>query len=151
MGLETPVNYIDDLNINNPNGDIDPKSQGDDHIKNIKKALKQTFPSLNHADFLVVSHGTGSLVLTVNDNRKVFIVSVNCTIILPDSSTLPDGWNIVCLDLNSAGVTLSGNSNIIGGNDVSNHVLPPKRFCSVYKTGSTYYVDDLVNIDGGTY
>jgi len=44
MGLET-VNYISDLVITNPVGAVDPKSQGDDHIRNIKKALKATFGS----------------------------------------------------------------------------------------------------------
>lgn len=44
MGLEA-VTFISDLVITNPVGATDPKSQGDDHIRNIKKALKNTFPS----------------------------------------------------------------------------------------------------------
>lgn len=44
MGLETPV-YIDDLVATNPTAD-DPKSQGDDHIRNIKLAIKNTFPNV---------------------------------------------------------------------------------------------------------
>lgn len=43
MGLETGVNYINDLVSTNPTG-TDPKGQGDDHIRNSKRAAKQTFP-----------------------------------------------------------------------------------------------------------
>lgn len=45
MGLETVV-YISDLVITNPVGATDPKSQGDDHIRNLKIGLKNTFPNI---------------------------------------------------------------------------------------------------------
>lgn len=44
MALET-VNNIADLVITNPTS-IDPKSEGDDHIRNIKKALKTDLPNI---------------------------------------------------------------------------------------------------------
>ena len=42
MPLETAT-YLDDLNADNPVGN-DPRSHGDDHIRLIKKVLKNTFP-----------------------------------------------------------------------------------------------------------
>ena len=45
MGLEA-VTHISDLVITNPVGATDPKSQGDDHIRNIKKALRTDFPNI---------------------------------------------------------------------------------------------------------
>lgn len=45
MGLET-VNHISDLNVANPLAG-DNVSQGDDHIRNIKKALLTDFPNVN--------------------------------------------------------------------------------------------------------
>lgn len=48
MGLET-VTYISDLVATNPVGAVDPKSQGDDHIRNIKSALLATFPNITGA------------------------------------------------------------------------------------------------------
>lgn len=45
MGLEA-VTHISDLNIANPLAG-DPKSEGDDHIRNIKIALKTDFPNIN--------------------------------------------------------------------------------------------------------
>lgn len=44
MALET-VNFINDFVTPNP-GSSDPKSQGDDHIRNIKLALKASFPQV---------------------------------------------------------------------------------------------------------
>ena len=42
------VTYIDDLNASYPAG-TDAKSEGDDHIRNIKSAIKATFPNVNGA------------------------------------------------------------------------------------------------------
>jgi hypothetical protein len=47
MTIES-VTYIDDLNTANPAAG-DAKSEGDDHIRNIKTALKNTFPNVDGA------------------------------------------------------------------------------------------------------
>lgn len=47
MALEVPT-YISDLVTTNPAGG-DPKSQGDDHIRYLKSALKTTFPNVTGA------------------------------------------------------------------------------------------------------
>lgn len=44
MGLESAT-YIPELNLNNPVGSSDPKSQGDDHLRLLKKAILNTFPN----------------------------------------------------------------------------------------------------------
>ena len=46
MPFEGQVNYIADLNPVYPQSD-DPVSQGDNHIRNIKKAVKDTFPNVD--------------------------------------------------------------------------------------------------------
>ena len=45
MAVES-VTYINDLEPDNPKGS-DRISQGDDHIRNIKKSIKQTFPNID--------------------------------------------------------------------------------------------------------
>ena len=40
------VTYINDLDVNNPSGG-DSISEGDDHIRNIKKSIKNTFPNVS--------------------------------------------------------------------------------------------------------
>lgn len=47
MGLETGVTHIDDLNASNPTYN-DSLGQADDHIRNIKTALLNTFPNLGN-------------------------------------------------------------------------------------------------------
>lgn len=44
MGLESAT-YINDLNTSNPTGS-DLRSEGDDHLRLIKKTLKNTFPNI---------------------------------------------------------------------------------------------------------
>lgn len=44
MALEN-ADFINQLNQDNPDG-LDPKSQGDDHLRVIKKAIKKTFPNI---------------------------------------------------------------------------------------------------------
>jgi hypothetical protein len=46
MGLESAT-YIHQLNPSNPVGAVDPKAQGDDHLRMIKSTLQATFPTIN--------------------------------------------------------------------------------------------------------
>jgi hypothetical protein len=55
MGLETTVTTIDTLDASYP-ASTDPLSQIDDHLKNIKTALLNTFPDIEGA--VTVTHGT---------------------------------------------------------------------------------------------
>jgi hypothetical protein len=41
--------FLDDLNATYPNGAVDPKSEGDNHIRLIKKTIKNTFPNIDGA------------------------------------------------------------------------------------------------------
>lgn len=67
MPLES-VTHISDLVPTNPVGATDPKSQGDDHLRNIKLALKTDFPNITgvvsatQAQLNVLS-GTGQALL----------------------------------------------------------------------------------------
>ena len=49
MSLEAGDGFISGLVATNPVGAVDPKSQGDDHIRLIKVALKGTFPNIDAA------------------------------------------------------------------------------------------------------
>lgn len=48
MGLESAT-FVNQLNGTNPVGAVDPKSQGDDHLRLIKNCLLATFPNLGAA------------------------------------------------------------------------------------------------------
>lgn len=74
MGLEIAT-YISDLNANNPVGAVDPVAQGDDHIRLIKAALKNTFPNLTGALTLTQAELNGAALLARND--QVFTGAIN--------------------------------------------------------------------------
>jgi microcystin-dependent protein len=67
MGLETTVNFISDLNPLNP-ADGDLAKDGDNHIRLIKAAVKQTFPNItgavtaSHADLNTRLFPTGGII-----------------------------------------------------------------------------------------
>ena len=80
MALETVVN-IDDLDPNNPLG-TDARSQGDDHIRNIKKALTTNFANisgnvtsshtdLNYVDVTTAGTVEASKALVVDSSKKL--------------------------------------------------------------------------------
>jgi hypothetical protein len=107
-GLEVPV-YISDLVPANPLAS-DPASQGDDHVRNIKTAIKNTFPNINGA------------VTVTDENLNGILSAANIT-----SGTLPvlrggtgvttstgSGNNVL-----SAAPTLSG--TITGGTFAGSH------------------------------
>lgn len=74
MGLETAIT-IADLNANNPSS-ADPKSQGDDHLRNIKAALLNTF-----AGFL------GAILVTGTDGGAANAYTLTPATPLPDYGT----------------------------------------------------------------
>ena len=80
MALETVVN-IDDLDPNNPLG-TDARAQGDDHIRNIKKALTTNFANisgnvtsshtdLNYVDITTAGTVEASKALVVDSSKKL--------------------------------------------------------------------------------
>lgn len=86
MAVEVPVT-INELNPDWPDG-LDPKSQGDDHIRNIKGALKRTFPNI--AGVVNASH---------TDLNKVAVAGSTCVpgmIMIWGYSvaTIPAGWKL---------------------------------------------------------
>lgn len=79
MGLEASDTltsiYIDDLNPSYPLG-ADQKAQGDDHLRLIKRVLKNTFPNIS-----------GSVTLTHNEINTPDVLSVTDSVSAPDAVT----------------------------------------------------------------
>lgn len=86
MGLETAT-YIDQLVDTNPDG-TDAKSQGDDHIRLVKKVLQNSFPNI-----------TGAVTATQDDLNKTSVVGNFCfpgMIVMWSGAvgSIPSGWKI---------------------------------------------------------
>jgi|TARA_B110000196_G_C21113440_1_gene649140 hypothetical protein len=90
MGLEI-VLHLDDLDATNPVG-TDPRSEGDDHIRNVKTALLTDFPSISgvvtstHSELNFVDVAAGTLTAS-----KAIVV---------DGSSKIDNLNIDNLNIN---------------------------------------------------
>lgn len=94
MPLESVI-HLDDLEVANPLG-TDPRSEGDDHIRNIKKALKTDFPNITG----VVSASTAELNLTSGITAGTVLAS---KFVLVDASKKVNEWLV-------DNVTIDGNS-----------------------------------------
>lgn len=97
MALET-VTDIDDLVITNPTAS-DPKSQGDDHVRNIKTALKNGFPGF-----------TGTVLVggTTSGSSTAYTLTPSTAV-----PALTDGMIVVC-EFHAANTTTAPTLNISG-------------------------------------
>ncbi len=84
MGLET-VTYLSELNLSNPIGASDPKSEGDDHLRIIKKALLNSFGA-----FVGTAGSPKSVTLTEDQINDAALKAATATIsALWDFTTQP--------------------------------------------------------------
>jgi microcystin-dependent protein len=83
MGLETTVNFISDLNPLNPaEGDL--AKDGDNHIRLVKTAVKQTFPNI-----------TGAVTPSHTDLNTRLVPSGVILMWSGSIATIPSGW-LIC-------------------------------------------------------
>ena len=108
MGLETAT-YINSLNSTNP-ADGDPVSQGDDHIRLIKSAVKATFPNI-----------TGAVSLTHAQINALIDILTSPTI---SSPTINKGYT------EETNVANTGAAYTIDLDDGSVHILTLTADCS---------------------
>lgn len=99
MGLETGVNYIADLVNTNPAvGDV--VSQGDDHLRNIKRALQASFPKMGGVMNDTVA-GTGSTV-TISSTISGRVYANNYTgsaaATIPAAATVGKGFVLTLMN-----------------------------------------------------
>lgn len=96
MAVEIPQ-FINEFNVNWPDG-LDPKSQGDDHIRNIKAALKRTFPKITGAT-QVTQQDLDKLIIPGTTNIPGMIMMWAGTV-----ANIPAGWKLC----NGVGTTSNG-------------------------------------------
>ncbi|WOR80500.1 tail fiber protein [Pseudomonas phage PSP30] len=96
MGLEVAT-YIDQLVPTNPTGS-DLKSFGDDHIRLIKSAIKNTFPSINQA-VTVTAAQLNSVADTTQYVKPGMVIMWAGTL-----AQIPAGWKLC----NGVGTTSNG-------------------------------------------
>lgn len=90
MPLETPVNYLNDLVITNPAA-TDTRKEGDDHLRNIKVALKATFPGMTGRVFRTISTAIARAI-ALADNTAVIEVTADVALTPAAAATLGNGF-----------------------------------------------------------
>lgn len=129
MGLET-VTDIDDLVITNPAAS-DPKSQGDDHLRNIKTALKNGF--IGFTGTVIVTGTTGgsanTYTLTPSTALPDYVVGTLVCAKITDANTGASTMNISGL---GAGAIQS-----VAGAAMTSGDLPAGRYAWMVITATT--------------
>ena len=149
MALETGT-YISDLNPLNPTSS-DPKSQGDDHLRLIKDALKTTFPNVTgavtatHAELSLMAgmesapvESTGGTAsgLTLSDGytEQVFAVTGTAPELSPANGSIQT-WTLPGNSTPSAGTWASGQSMTMMVDDGRAYTINWASMSITWKTG----------------
>jgi hypothetical protein len=86
MGLEVAT-YINGLVVTNPTS-LDPKSQGDDHLRLVKSVLKNTFPNIDGA--VLVTEDQLNLLSNLSNFVPPGIITMWSGLI----ANIPSGWKL---------------------------------------------------------
>jgi len=116
MGLESAT-FVNDLVTSNPTA-TDFKAQGDDHLRLLKTALKNSFPNSSRAFYIPTSPAAqaGDVTVASTDQAKVYPVNATAasrTVNLPANASIPDGFEVTVFksDSSSNTVTIDPNSS----------------------------------------
>lgn len=156
MGLETPTYVSDFVPTNPPSGD--PKGQGDDHIRNIKTALQNTFPNAAKAFYFPDSAAkTANFNVLSSDMNKTFLVDTtagNIDATLPSLASGDAGWECSFIKTNTgtnpyfivppSGTIQSGD---ISGLTKTRRCIPGAR-CKAIWTGTAWIAERAPSIGG---
>lgn len=152
MGLETPT-YLSDLVATNPVSG-DPKGQGDDHIRNLKTALQNTFPNASKAfRFPSTTAKTANFTIVSTEMHTTFIVdttSGSVTATLPSLAVGDAGWQCSFIKTNTGTnpLFIAPASGTIQSGEVSGltkcrRCIPGHR-TTVLWTGTAWYAERVV-------
>lgn len=125
MGLESP-SFVNDLVVTNPEG-TDARSQGDDHIRNLKSALKSTLPNAERAFYFpTTTVKSAAFTVSSTDQNKLFYVdasgqTTSLQVALPQTLTASNaGWqcSFAKADVSSIPLIITASSGTLNSGTV---------------------------------
>lgn len=132
MGLEA-ANYIEELNVDNPTFQ-DFLTEGDDHLRGIKRALKQTFPGMGGRLWRKRAVSVSG-PLTLSDNGSLVIAGGTLTLTPADAAVLGNGW-MVMVKATAGNVTIDPGQNI---NGAASQVVPTGYTAILMSDGGEFF------------
>lgn len=157
MSLENGE-FISDLDQTNPISG-DQVAEGDNHLRLIKKVLRQTFPNASKAIYFPDSVvKTAAFAITAADMNKTFMVDTtagNVALTLPALVSTDAGWVCYFVKTNAGTnpILISPPSgSILSGDQIvstTRRCIPGKRF-SAYWSGSNWAVERNVGVPVGS-
>lgn len=139
MALETG-NYIKDLDSANP-ANSDGKAEGDDHLRLIKKVLKNSFPGLA-GPFGGIITLSSPRTLVADDRLQVIMATNAMTLPLAAAATLGAGWTIEVWATNGAVVIDPDGSEQING--ANTFLLPSGSNTKIISDGTRFFATQTV-------
>ena len=138
----TNADYISQLDPTSPQGS-DPKSQGDDYLRNIQKAVKQSFANVSGA--VTADHTELNLLdgCTASTNRLNDVPIPNGTSMLFTQATAPTGWT-QDITYNDRALRITSSTTL--GGSLGGSVAFETAFASQSLTGTT----DSTTVSGTT-
>lgn len=159
MGLESPT-YVSDLVPTNPVS-TDLRSQGDDHLRNLKTALQNTFPNADIPFYFpTATVKTADFVVSSTDLNKTFYITTSApatslNVTLPSLTASNDGWFCTFVKTNSqttpyfvnpaSGTVQSGDQT---GLSRTRRSIPGKP-CKAMWTGSAWVIERALGVPLG--
>lgn len=143
MGLET-VNFLNDLVATNP-VNTDPKSQGDDHIRNIKTGLLATFPFLAGRTWRFQTKSAPYTIATT-DNMSVLYNTVPVAYAYPAVATLGNGHMLVIANRATTAGTVITPNGVETINNAGSYVVAPGSAVVVLCSGAALFAFPLLDV-----
>lgn len=134
MSLENG-NYINDLNPTNPSA-LDAKAEGDDHIRLIKKVLKNTFPGLTKP-FGANQDKSANYSVTATDNFTLIEASAAITLTLPTIASLGTPFRLGIVGAGGAVTVVATSPNKI--NNSSEIIVPSGQYIELVAASANFY------------
>ena len=125
MGLET-VDYIGDLVITNPTA-TDPKSQGDDHFRNMKEAVKECFAGFAGAICVCGTDGGAVNAYTITPTTALLAYGTNMVAIFTPTIT-----NTGAATLNISGIAAKDLKSVSGAALTSGDLVAGNVYVAIY-------------------
>lgn len=134
MPLENPT-YVEDLNASNPSYQ-DFRSEGDDHLRGIKAALKNTFPGMAGRAWRkrnVSASGT----ITRTDNMSLINAASGITLTPDPASSLGNGFLFMVRAPSTGSVTVNPGEPI---NGADSYTIPANYTAIITSDGTEFFL-----------